>query len=441
MSNYAVGNFQLNTSTGAQSVTGVGFQPKGILFFVTPYTVSIDDADFSNNVYQGMGMADGTSQYATHCSKPDTDSGLGTASFAQTQSYCILGGVNASSMYYASLTSFDSDGFTINIQAAPGVGYWVGYMAWGGALVTGVKAGTFNGSTGTQTVSGVGFTPTGLIAITLGSTANFYTSGNSTTGSSYPCVGVSDGANSFCVSGWLRSDGITTKVSAGAHSNTKFLQIIAADTSPPPSFSGSGTITAFGSGSFTITWTTNPGAIKCMYLAIAGPTFTVGAFGLPTSTGAFTAVTGLSFQPEAVLLLTGGQTAYNNIQGAAQSANLIGYESSFSMSTGPEANKTFTIGNWSKDYTSTAEERSFSHSTHAVRLANLSNTPNEEAAITSLDATGFSMTSTYALGSGTSKVGYMAMSIIYDPGGGNSGSGSGTADSPDASFMFGWVGV
>lgn len=94
--------FTLNGSAGAQAITGVGFRPRSIK--ITAVLSSTTQA------YTSVGIHDGTSG-STICSSVDASGRRGQSS---TGVISILDSAGAS-VATANLTSFDVDGFTINV--------------------------------------------------------------------------------------------------------------------------------------------------------------------------------------------------------------------------------------------------------------------------------------------------------------------------------------
>lgn len=141
------------SSNGAVSVTGVGFTPKLVIFFGNG-SKSLDTLE--NIFLWSMGAADGTSQWSTYLYQQH-ESGFSGYEFNATQ--CIKGSTGAVS-YYATLASFDSDGFTLNwfvAGTAPG-GYVISYVALGDIEA---KVGTLysNTPTGLKSITGLPFQP------------------------------------------------------------------------------------------------------------------------------------------------------------------------------------------------------------------------------------------------------------------------------------------
>lgn len=104
----AVGTFTSSGSTGAQSVTGVGFKPRYIII-----GMGVGAAD---SIMAGLGWATATKQVALFGFRSDdTNTGGLTTNTAVVIRWCGTDGVVRGQ---ASLTSFDEDGFTLNWSAA-----------------------------------------------------------------------------------------------------------------------------------------------------------------------------------------------------------------------------------------------------------------------------------------------------------------------------------
>lgn len=101
---YAVGAIA-PAGTGSLATTGVGFQPKLIEF-------TLRSVGSTTVNYGGFGAADGTTQYATSFYNEQSVDNSG----ALASDKCIQAIVaNASVVVDGSFTSFDADGFTLNI--------------------------------------------------------------------------------------------------------------------------------------------------------------------------------------------------------------------------------------------------------------------------------------------------------------------------------------
>lgn len=177
------GVFAIDTSTGNQAITGVGFQPKIVFFLPTNATVD----GVSAHAHWGFGV--GISSSDRRCMTVTDEDAQGTTDTAREThtSHCIIHNVSGSTTpeYEADFVSLDADGFTINVTTAPGTGKRVGYLALGGTDLTNVATGDFKGdnAVGDQAIAGVGFQPDALIFFTIAHPTAAETSGNDFPGS------------------------------------------------------------------------------------------------------------------------------------------------------------------------------------------------------------------------------------------------------------------
>lgn len=153
-----VGSFDMNGSIGNQAVTGVGFQPKAVMFFGT-----IEDT--TEGAIAGaklsVGCATDTSEQWAFSAVSRDNLATSVAKEYITTSKCITrihsaGGIDSVTLG-AELVSLDSDGFTIDITTA--LACRMIYVAFAGSLD--FHAGTVAQPTTTSTVaeSGVGHEP------------------------------------------------------------------------------------------------------------------------------------------------------------------------------------------------------------------------------------------------------------------------------------------
>lgn len=103
-----VGTFTSKASTGSQSVTGIGFKPRAIIF-----AMGVGAAD---SIVAALGWSDGTSQSAAFGFRSD-DTNTGGLS-TDTSTVIRWTSVAGVAVGQASLTSLDLDGFTLNWSAA-----------------------------------------------------------------------------------------------------------------------------------------------------------------------------------------------------------------------------------------------------------------------------------------------------------------------------------
>lgn len=155
------GTFNVQTSTGVQSITGIGFLPKAYLLATNKSNTTLG-TDSSASARWTMGMASANDQWSidTSASNGVPHSVVGGAE----TTHCLLR-ASSSSAYsiQAAHSSLDADGFSINVNPAAAAQVICGYVALGGNIR--VKAGTWQQptATGPQSVTGVGFQPDTLL--------------------------------------------------------------------------------------------------------------------------------------------------------------------------------------------------------------------------------------------------------------------------------------
>lgn len=179
------GSFTLNKAAGAQAIIGVGFTPKALIVWTED---AHQMAAANNELHRSFGVATGpTAQWC------QGNSYWGSPGYTydrfRTDAILTCGdSSNAVQQYFnVALTSFDADGFTLNvidyaILTGASQNVVVHYLALGGADLS-AKAGNFNWATGlaAQSVIGMGFAPKALIqGWTRSST---FTGANGNTGS------------------------------------------------------------------------------------------------------------------------------------------------------------------------------------------------------------------------------------------------------------------
>lgn len=195
------GVFDKKTSTGSQAITGIGFTPKIVLCW---YSGAIADDTWADFLRAGFGAA--TSSTNRYAAGTAAEEDLTTSNTAATKSNAhIISIVDPDAVLEgeADLTSFDSDGFTLDWTTANGVAYKIHYLALGGSdEIEDAKILSFvtDLTTGQQSVTGAGFRPDSIICFgnngfNSGEDAQYAQGGL--------LLAISDGANNRGVGGVL----------------------------------------------------------------------------------------------------------------------------------------------------------------------------------------------------------------------------------------------
>ena len=313
------GTFTGSGSTGNQSITGIGFQPKVVLFRYNLQTSTGSGAD------SVIGFGVGVSSSDRRVSGDYSNNNLSTSTHDawNQDTYCIYA---PSGSPRADFVSLDSDGFTINWASASSM--IVSYLALGGDGLTNVKTGAASAktSTGNQSYTGVGFQPTALIVFA----GKFSTSplDQSTNGSGLFGFATSSSARGMVA--WRNQNGSNPQVAKHRQSTQRILSTTTTFTEAD--------FVSFDSDGFTLNYTTAGGSADVFYyLALRGPQVKVSSFNQATSTGN-QSLTGAGFTPKAAIMMSANDVSGNN--DAAQANARV----SFGWATGTSARSSFWIG-------------------------------------------------------------------------------------------------
>jgi hypothetical protein len=287
---FKTGRFTAKTSTGTQDISGVGFQPQIVLFFMAPTTAAGNAVkaemgigcatDASNQNYRAHAQSDGSPIYA--------NSRLSNSS-------CIaiyLAGSTPSLACVADYVTSLADGFRLNWGSADGTAYAIDYVALAGLTNVKIHNFTIPNSTGNNSVTGVGFQPTAAI---------FYSTGFLTT-TSLPAskslitcsVGFADGTTQFCNAINSRDGGVSASRRAETDSVIFGLNYDNSDWYE-------GELVSFDADGFTINWkNVTSGTRRATAICFDALNIKVGSDTQKTSTG--TKKTTTNNRPVGVLL-------------------------------------------------------------------------------------------------------------------------------------------
>lgn len=387
-------------STGNQAVTGVGFQPKVVLFWCNERAAGGGD-----DLVIMFGAAVSSSARWVHTMRDHTGVATTDGVVGFSNSKCIsTPNFNATTVKLdADFVSMDADGFTINWSTVSS-GIPVHWVALGGSDITNVAIGSLNtGTTNSAglSVAGLGFQPNLLfiLASRLSTTAA-YNNGSTNVSVS---IGVAAAGSTAGVASYNTDD-----ANAGAdtyqyvaNDGTIYWNMAEATGAPQ---GNNAAFTSFNAGGFTIT-TGSSGTIANAtvgYLAIRTTGgVKVGAESQKTSTGT-KATTGVGFRPTALFMFGTGCTSLAPAAGAGRNGltGFMGFA---------QVGEELAVAYSSTDGAGTSEAKSSSTQTKAARYVT-GGTPTvvAEADLSSFDSDGFTLDWTTADATGRQFL-YLAM--------------------------------
>ena len=288
-----VGSFTSNTGAGHQQVTGLGFQPKALIF----YSARNNTSGFVSDARSALGFSTGSSfsyavatQSATGVTPSDSARRMVAAAFAFVNTDLVDGGT-------AQILSLDSDGFTLSYPGGTGTAYVINYIAIGGAGVENAKVVTWATptATGNKAVTGVGFQP-GLV-LHASDFENNTTLPHVETSARFS-MGAMDSAGNQWTNGFYSLDAVNPSDTQRFQRTNLALASIGAALS----WGHEAAFASMDSDGFTTNFTSTDTtfAMPVMSLCIKGPQFKVGSFNGPIATGT-QAKTGVGFTPKGLV--------------------------------------------------------------------------------------------------------------------------------------------
>lgn len=382
------GNFALNTSTGNQAISGVGFQPKIVLFFSTNDTADGVSAHLHFDI--GVGVSSSDRRAMTNSAE---DGQATTDTYGEhTDAKCFIHNTPGSGTadYEADFVSLDADGFTINITNPPATAKRVGFLALGGTDLTNVATGQFlsNAGAGNQAITGVGFQPTAII---------FFNHANAT-------IPPSGGSNlrasiGFAVStsqrGWvaIASDHSDPSSDSARQQRTDACICIISNRGV---VDGEADLVSFDADGFTVNWSA-AAARYIHFIALRGGQYAIGDFTTQTSTGNF-AETGVGFQPAAIFALS-----FCNAASAVEVDHI-----ELSMGVATSSTERFVAGCLEADAQGTTDTESYQDDGKLYQNYDFTPTLEGEIDLVSFDADGLTMNQVDADPTGNQVI-YMVM--------------------------------
>jgi hypothetical protein len=304
-----VDTLALNTSIGLQSVTGLGFTPKVIMFNSQPDTANV--ATSVPTVQFSMGASDGITQLVEGANNTGNVTSAARRYADATHVIKIATAGTLTTDYSASLNSIDVDGFTLNIDDAPPVADRFSYWALGGNDIANVKVGRFQslGATGVQAVTGIGFKPDVLIFFSADIDGAIPFTGVNAAA----WIGIANGTgvnNQYSLGAWYQDafSGLSGGVTK-ANNTGRIIQWLTGIT-----FGYRASLTSFDVDGFTLNWATHTpvSLLNVAYIAIKGGVGFAHSVGTKQLTNINTSQTNsvatLTFQPKTGLFICNSQS-------------------------------------------------------------------------------------------------------------------------------------
>ena len=382
------GSFFKQVGLGNQTIAGVGFQPKAVVFFWTRQTA----AGFTAAYNAGVGFATSAANERVVSITALDGSGRSDEGRRRSDTNAILilagGGPPTAVLGQAGLTSFNADGFTINWTVNDGVAYLIHYIALGGDI-TNALASTFNLSTagGNQAVAGVGFQPDFVMFLWSFVEAVDTSTSNAEMGIGFARSAASRGA--IVVAG---------RDSNGSNRNKRWQQrtdstiLLLDPTVNPPNQDAIADFVSMDANGFTINKSDAPAAATpIFFLALKGGRHSVGAFNQPVAVGT-QPIAGVGFKPEELILSSFNYTATNAIIGDPAVTG------PGAVSLGAARSPTARGGIWFQDRSDLdpSEADMYTSTSDILTLARGPATVNARADLLSFDTNGFTLNWTAA---------------------------------------------
>jgi len=305
-----VGSFFSRQFVGNGSVTGIGFQPKAVIFYWTTQ----ETPGFAVNAQAGYGFATGVGneRAANYLSDDNLAPGSNNTSRWQWTNRCIVltnTSTAGTTSHEAQLVSMDADGFTLSwLKATVGVNYIVHYLALGGPDITKAATGSFTptAGTGSQAVTGLSFQPDFLMFLSIDSN----TAGSRVSPHGKISIGfASNGPSINQVATTVATRSSTANpLTSGAQAHDAAV-VEKAETTGSITFVAS--VTSFDANGFTVNKTVNAAGSETpvQYLALRGGQYKAGTIARPSTATPPTfplSYTGVGFAPKGLLFMSWG---------------------------------------------------------------------------------------------------------------------------------------
>jgi len=367
------------TSTGNQATTGVGFQPKAVMFFATYQTAEGTAA----NAQMAVGAAVSSSSRAAIAVQGLDNVSTTDSDRRSSNTKCITLIDNAeTTLIEADFVSMDSDGFTLNFTTVQASNYNIYALCLGGSSLTNTALKEFaaNTGTGSQAITGVGFQPDAMLMFSVGD-PNL---NSNTTAVNYFGIGL-DSSNTVSVNARMNNIDADTHTGDVSYKTDKIIT----STTGAVAASWEASLTSMDSDGFTLNWTTAASSARRFWaLCLRGGNYKLATITQPSSTGN-QATTGVGFKPSGLFALSAELTATG-----------VSAVSNIAIGAGTSSSNRFSVWNGVTDGVSPNRINMNNNSNKIITLLSAGSTAtvNADADLVSLDTDGFTLNWTTADG-------------------------------------------
>lgn len=338
--NVKSGTLTIPSTTGNQSISGLGFQPKLVLFFANGYKYSDTDIigppPWSGDIishfqHSGLMVGCGISSIDNKVQGFLSENNLDISNVYVTRniSKCIriISPTPLTINAEASINSMDVDGFTLNWTTVDSIFLRdIHYIAFGGDTILDVKSGSsiVPLATGNQSISGLGFKPDLLIFFAFSATTSIESNSNSNVSGA---IGFAANQSQSYIGYRIKNNVTTTLTKTKLVTDKCFAHLSDTDV-----FSQASLVSLDNDG-FTVNWDTISGTSDYYYyVAISGGAYKTGSFLQPISTG-IQEVLNIGFPTKGTILLSDNKTQSSLITDHARLSLSLNVSSADSRST------------------------------------------------------------------------------------------------------------
>lgn len=370
-------------SATATDTVEVGFLPKVLITINMLQTAWNSSGSNTNN---GIGIANGGTDYNLWWSELDAQTTTYTGSFLDSSFYTVRSSGGGGFVSRGRILEFNDSGFHAEWTVGTSARRYA-FLALGGSDITNVKVGfdTVATSTGSKSYTGVGFQPE-LLIVLLGDSTRALDGAGSNLQMSFGAA--SSATDEFVCLSWTNAGEDSSDAKTYQKSGAILASMVEGD---PASIDMEAQVTSFDADGFTLNYSSVNGAKFIFgYVALKGGSYKVGLETAKTSTGT-KATSGVGFQPSALMFVSAMDTAATGLTKTGRVS--VG----FASGTGDSTN--YSIIQQSEDSVTTSNSGIIGCDTLSIYCeADIppSGAPNAGAKLSSFDSDGFTMNWVYA---------------------------------------------